>query len=46
MVNEDPNKQEHSVLQPGIRIVIPNHEATKCSYKRNGIVRAYAANTN
>jgi protein phosphatase 2C family protein 2/3 len=33
-------------LQPGIRIVIPNHETTKCSFKRNGIVRAYAANTN
>ena len=26
--------------------MIPNHEATKCSFKRNGIVRAYAANTN
>jgi protein phosphatase 2C family protein 2/3 len=26
--------------------VIPNYESTKCSYKRNGIVRAYAANTN
>ena len=25
---------------------LPNHEATKCSYKRNGIVKAYAANTN
>ena len=24
---------------------LPNHEATKCSYKRNGIVKAYAANT-
>jgi hypothetical protein len=33
-------------LQPGTRIVIPNHEPTKCSMKRNGIVRAYAANTN
>ena len=26
--------------------MIPNHEPTKCSLKRNGIVRAYAANTN
>lgn len=26
--------------------MIPNHEQTKCSFKRNGIVRAYAANTN
>lgn len=25
---------------------LPNHEATKCSYKRHGIVKAYAANTN
>lgn len=25
---------------------IPNHEPTKCSVKRNGIVKAYAANTN
>lgn len=33
-------------MQPGTRIVIPNHEPTKCSFKRNGIVRAYAANTN
>ena len=33
-------------IQPGQRIVIPNHEQTKCSFKRNGIVRAYAANTN
>ena len=45
MVIEEP-KQQLSELQPGSRIVIPNHEATKCSFKRNGIVRAYAANTN
>jgi protein phosphatase 2C family protein 2/3 len=36
----------HFEIQPGQRIVIPNHEQTKCSFKRNGIVRAYAANTN
>lgn len=47
MVNEDPRiLQEPAALQPGTRIVIPNHEPTKCSFKRNGIVRAYAANTN
>ena len=28
------------------KISIPNHEPTKCSVKRNGIVKAYAANTN
>jgi protein phosphatase 2C family protein 2/3 len=33
-------------LQPAGRIVIPNHESTKCSIKDNGIVKAYAANTN
>ena len=33
-------------LQPGGKIVIPNHESTKCSVKDNGIVKAYAANTN
>jgi protein phosphatase 2C family protein 2/3 len=47
MINEDPRTlQEPAALQPGTRIVIPNHEPTKCSFKRNGIVRAYAANTN
>ena len=33
-------------LQPAGRIIIPNHESTKCSVKDNGIVKAYAANTN
>lgn len=33
-------------LQPGSRIIIPNKEPTKCSIKRNGIVRAYSAITN
>lgn len=33
-------------LQPAHKIVIPNHEPTKCSVKRNGMVVAYAANTN
>jgi protein phosphatase 2C family protein 2/3 len=33
-------------LQPAGRIVIPNHESTKCSIRDNGIVKAYAANTN
>jgi hypothetical protein len=33
-------------LQPAHKIIIPNHEPTKCSVKRNGMVVAYAANTN
>ncbi|CDW84010.1 protein phosphatase 2c containing protein [Stylonychia lemnae] len=33
-------------LQPAHKIIIPNHEPTKCSVKRNGVVVAYAANTN
>ena len=33
-------------LQPGARIIIPNKEPTKCSIKRNGIVRGYSAITN
>ena len=33
-------------LQPAHKIIIPNHESTKHSLKRNGVVRAYAANTN
>lgn len=33
-------------LQPAHKIIIPNHETTKHSMKRNGVVRAYAANTN
>jgi protein phosphatase 2C family protein 2/3 len=33
-------------LQPAHKIIIPNHEGTKHSVKRNGLVRAYAANTN
>jgi hypothetical protein len=48
MVNDAQDEDEHRKLplQPGVRIVIPNHEQTKVSVKRNGIVRAYAANTN
>lgn len=33
-------------LQPASSISIPNYEPAKCSLKRNGIVAAYAANTN
>lgn len=33
-------------LQKRTLAPIPNHEPTKCSIKRNGIVKAYAANTN
>lgn len=40
---DDPSQYP---LQPAGRIVIPNHESTKCSIKDNGIVKAYAANTN
>ena len=29
-----------------VMIPLPNHEPTKCSVQRNGIVKAYAANTN
>lgn len=28
------------------KTVLPNHEPTKCSFKKNGIIKAYAANTN
>jgi hypothetical protein len=41
-----PEGETQLEIQPGQRIVIPNYEQTKCSFKRNGIVRAYAANTN
>ena len=33
-------------LMPGSGIAVPNYDPSKCSAKRNGIVRAYAANTN
>jgi protein phosphatase 2C family protein 2/3 len=46
MVLEKKDASDTIALQPGVRIMIPNYESTKCSYKRNGIVRAYAANTN
>jgi len=35
-----------TILQKKQLTPIPNHEPTKCSVKRNGIVKAYAANTN
>jgi hypothetical protein len=48
--NMDPISAEQQLnapaLQPGSSIMIPNHEPAKYSLKRNGIVRAYAANTN
>lgn len=46
MMAEIPQESSQLQLAPGTRIIIPNHEPTKCSNKRNGIVRAYAANTN
>ena len=44
--NSEKTQSDVIALQPGHKIVIPNHEPTKCSMKRNGAVRAYAANTN
>ena len=44
-INRDVSKNPDS-LQPAHKIIIPNHEPTKHSLKRNGLVRAYAANTN
>ena len=48
MLNDEEEEDDTKKLplQPGQRIVIPNHEPTKCSMKRNGIVRGYAAMTN
>lgn len=48
MIHEKPEDDEtrQYPLQPGTRIQIPNHETTRCSNKRNGMVRGYAANTN
>ena len=50
MVHEDYQEADQESaslpLAPGTRIVIPNHESTKCSSRKNGIVQAYAANTN
>ena len=43
---EEEKENEKLALQPGARIIIPNKEPTKCSIKRNGIVRAYSAITN
>ena len=47
MVHEDlqDTAAVAKTLEPGTRISIPNDEPTKCSFKRNGIVRAYAAKT-
>lgn len=36
-----PNNYNNTNFTP-----LPNHEPTKCSFKKNGIVKAYAANTN
>ena len=40
-VKKDSSQGSKKTVAP-----IPNHEPTKCSIKRNGIVKAYAANTN
>ena len=39
-------QQQQLQIQAAHKIIIPNHEQTKHSLKRNGVVRAYAANTN
>jgi len=46
MVHEEEDPTKKLPIQPGTRVQVPNHEQTKCSMRRNGIVRAYAANTN
>ena len=40
------DKEERIELQQRNRIIIPNNEPTKCSVRENGIICAYAANTN
>ena len=44
--NNSKNLTQLSTSSVSKNILIPNHEPTKCSVKRNGIVKAYAANTN
>jgi len=36
----------HEILQPGSTLEFPDYEPAKCSLKSNGIVKAYAVNTN
>lgn len=37
----------HQVNSPKVnKNALPHFERTKCSYKKNGVIRAYAANTN
>lgn len=43
---EDLQQNNNIPLKIGSSISIPNHEPAKCSLKSNGIVTAYAANTN
>ncbi|CAD8197002.1 unnamed protein product [Paramecium octaurelia] len=33
-------------INKGIEVVLPNYEPTKCSQNNNGLIKAYAANTN
>ena len=40
------NLQQTATTARKLQTPLPNHEPTKCSVKRNGIVKAYAANTN
>jgi hypothetical protein len=41
-----PTELDSSLLEEVAGFQIPNHETTKCSIKRNGIVKSYSANTN
>ena len=50
--NQEKNQQEkrvespQNIIQNNEKSKIPNQEPTRCSIKNNGIVKAYAANTN
>jgi hypothetical protein len=48
-LQQSPPMPAHLINSPSLdnnKDFLPNHEPTKCSFKRNGIVKAYAANTN
>jgi len=44
-VNPNGNQRNPDEIDPN-SIILPNHLPTKCSAKKNGIILAYAANTN
>ncbi|MDR3737156.1 MAG: hypothetical protein P4L10_16695 [Acidobacteriaceae bacterium] len=45
-IMEPLDANANAPLQPSFSISIPNQEPAKCSLKSNGVVKAYAANTN